>query len=279
MKIRYLGTAAAEGTPAPFCECDVCEYARANGGKNIRTRTQALIDDSVLIDLCPDTFWHSVRDGLKLCYLDACLVTHSHSDHLSPKELFWCVPSVAQMKTRKPFAIYGSEEVVSYIRAEKYDVDVEGLEKDGGITLGALPLFTPSDVCGYRVTPLAADHPTKSPVLYIIEKDGKSILYATDTGYLPEKTWEYLASIDTVFDVVSYDATYLIREADNRYHMNLDGNTRMRERLIAMGRANEKTRHVLQHFSHKGLLAHDALVPVAEERGFIAAFDGMEIVL
>jgi len=40
MKFQYLGTAAAEGWPALFCNCDNCEKARKAGGKNIRIRTQ-----------------------------------------------------------------------------------------------------------------------------------------------------------------------------------------------------------------------------------------------
>ncbi len=277
MKIQYLGTAAAEGTPSPFCECDVCEYARAHGGKNIRTRTQALLDGRLLIDFSPDTFLHTLRDGSRLCYLDGCLITHPHSDHFAPKELFWCVKSVGMMKTPKSFHIYGSDDVMDQLRAEKYDVDVIALEKEGGVTLHPLKVFEPSEVAGYRVTPLKADHPTREPFLYIIEKGGKSMLYATDTGMLPEVTWEYLAKIDTVFDLVSYDATYLLREADNRYHMNLKGNAEMRERLASMGRVSKDTKHVLLHFSHKGTLSHDALEPIARERGFIPAYDGLEI--
>ena len=50
MKIRYLGTAAAEGWPALFCSCPICAQARAEGGKNLRTRTQAILDGELLID-------------------------------------------------------------------------------------------------------------------------------------------------------------------------------------------------------------------------------------
>ena len=31
MKIQYLGTGAAEGIPAIFCECDTCKKARELG--------------------------------------------------------------------------------------------------------------------------------------------------------------------------------------------------------------------------------------------------------
>ncbi len=39
MKLKYLGTAAAEGIPALFCNCKHCASARELSGKNIRTRS------------------------------------------------------------------------------------------------------------------------------------------------------------------------------------------------------------------------------------------------
>ena len=52
MKIQFLGTAAAEGFPAIFCNCEYCNKARELKGKNIRTRSQAIIDDKILLDFC-----------------------------------------------------------------------------------------------------------------------------------------------------------------------------------------------------------------------------------
>ena len=87
MKITYLGTAAAEGFPAVFCNCEYCREAKLLGGKNIRTRSQTLINSDLLIDLPADTYSHFLKnniDGDKIKYL---LVTHSHSDHFYEKEL------------------------------------------------------------------------------------------------------------------------------------------------------------------------------------------------
>lgn len=50
MKILYMGTAAAEGWPALFCSCPICTHARETGGRNLRTRTPALLDGSLLLD-------------------------------------------------------------------------------------------------------------------------------------------------------------------------------------------------------------------------------------
>ena len=69
MKVHYLGTGAAEGIPAIFCECPVCKTARLKAGKEIRTRTQALIDDELLIDFGPDTYMHSLQYGIDLSYI------------------------------------------------------------------------------------------------------------------------------------------------------------------------------------------------------------------
>ena len=43
MKLKYLGTAAAEGQPGIFCRCALCLEASRRGGKDIRTRSQALV--------------------------------------------------------------------------------------------------------------------------------------------------------------------------------------------------------------------------------------------
>ena len=64
MKIKYLGTAAYEGIPSLFCECETCKKARAFKGKNIRTRSQALINDDLLIDFPPDTLVHANTYGI-----------------------------------------------------------------------------------------------------------------------------------------------------------------------------------------------------------------------
>ena len=53
MEILFLGTAAAEGTPAVFCDCKMCRYAREKGGKEIRSRSGALIDGKLKISVLP----------------------------------------------------------------------------------------------------------------------------------------------------------------------------------------------------------------------------------
>ena len=72
MKLQYFGTAAAEGWPSLFCGCDACRRAREAGGRNIRTRSQAMIDDKLLIDFPADTYLHMTYYGC-LLYTSRCV--------------------------------------------------------------------------------------------------------------------------------------------------------------------------------------------------------------
>lgn len=273
MKIKYLGTAAAEAVPAPFCECNVCEYARKQGGKNIRTRSQALIDGKLLIDFPADTFMHTLNEKFKLSDISACIITHSHSDHLYPAELFCRESCAAHMKQEHPFVMIGTEDIIESIHADY--PNSYSLEKEKFLELHPIVPFVPFEVEEYKITPLAADHSTKQPVIYIIEKDDKAILYAHDTGFFPDKTMEYLAKSSVCFDLISYDCTNGLLEWENRGHMGLIGNEVMRERLKDLGKLKEKTLHVVNHFSHNGLAGYDQLVPIAGEKNFIVSYDGL----
>ncbi|MBA2481148.1 MAG: hypothetical protein H0V44_10840 [Planctomycetes bacterium] len=76
MDLHLLGTAAAEGWPAAYCDCPVCELARELGGPNIRMRTGALIDDDLKIDHSPDTIVHMQRARRSLAKVRAIVMTH-----------------------------------------------------------------------------------------------------------------------------------------------------------------------------------------------------------
>ena len=81
MDILFMGTAAAEGIPALFCECEMCKYARKHGGKEIRTRSGALIDGKIKLDFCPDSLKHMLDYDIDYTHMKTLLVTHTHEDH------------------------------------------------------------------------------------------------------------------------------------------------------------------------------------------------------
>ena len=76
-----LGTGAADGIPGFYAKDRVSQYARTEGGKDVRTRSAALVDGALKIDLPPDTLVHLHQNRLDARDWSALLFTHSHEDH------------------------------------------------------------------------------------------------------------------------------------------------------------------------------------------------------
>ena len=87
MKIKILGSGGGEGFPAAFCSCEHCETARKKGNKSLRTLSQTIINDDLLIDFPADTAAHCLYHGVNLGQLQNVLITHSHIDHFEPSLL------------------------------------------------------------------------------------------------------------------------------------------------------------------------------------------------
>ena len=274
MKITYYGTAAAEGFPGLFCSCNACEDARRAGGRNIRTRSQALIDDALLIDFPADTYLHVLNYGLELRNVKSVLITHGHDDHMYPKDFEYRKVGYAYFDVDAdklvPIPVHMSHDTAQVCKKE---IDYDRLVKANAFVIEEINAFVPFETLGYTVTPLEADHAAYlQPRMYIIQKDGKTMLYGHDSGYYPQSTWDYLEKTKPRFDFVSLDCTGIILDYD-RGHMGIKACERVRERFLDMGIADGSTSFCLHHFSHNGKLTYDRLKPVADEKGFLVSYD------
>lgn len=97
VKLLFMGTAAAEGIPALFCTCPVCERARRAGGRELRTRSGALIDGVLKLDFGPDSYVHMLQNGIAYANVHSILITHTHSDHLALSELEYRRPGFSYL--------------------------------------------------------------------------------------------------------------------------------------------------------------------------------------
>lgn len=277
MKLTYYGTAAAEAMPALFCYCEHCERARKAGGKNIRTRSQALINDDLLIDLPADTYMHIINYGLDLRSIEHILITHSHEDHLYPLELGNIRPPFAHRKPGAgPVNVYASQ--ASSAAVLDGAVASRVLE-DEYLRVHTLKAFEPVKIKSYTVTPLKANHDSRiDPLIYIISDGEKTMLYGNDTGWFLLETWDYLKNSGVKFDYVSLDCTCTAdKEPEPNGHMNLVACAHTKEEMIKVGCADENTLFCVHHFSHNGGYTYDELVPVAKELGFMTSYDSMEV--
>lgn len=273
MKVKILGTAASEGFPALFCECEYCKKARILKGRNLRTRASTLVDDSLLIDFSADTYAHTLMLGLDLTKITDLIITHSHPDHLYTADIAAAVPPMAMYDRERFLRVYGNDAV----ERKFYEIfdKVKNYKKVCGFT--RFHDFETVTVGKYNVTALPAAHvKSEDCFLYVIQDGSKTLLYGHDTGEIPEKTWQAFAKYR--FDCVILDCTCgLLKENRFPSHMNFSMNLEVKERMLIMGCANENTKFVATHFVHVAAPFQDHYERVMGEKGFIAAYDGIEL--
>ncbi len=275
MEIQYLGTAAAEGWPALFCDCGICRRARQVRGKELRTRTQSIIDGQILVDFPPDTYTHALNYSLQLGQIQHLLITHSHMDHFFPVELIHRHEHFGH-NARGILHVYGNEAV------EKAFYDAVLIDRfkvhplDDHVKFIRLEPFADFMADGYHIIPVPADHDKRETCfIYIIEKDGKCLLYGHDTGLnLSKEAWDCIFSHK--YDLISMDAT-MGRKQIGGYHMGLPDDIEFARLLEEKGCIDKNTVRVINHFSHNGEMTHEELDQFAREHGMIASYDGMKV--
>lgn len=163
LRVKFLGTGAA-GWKRP-------------GGKS-RRHSSAMLDGKVLIDL---TKSHDDMLPQKNCP-KVIFYTHSHGDHFQPKAALAA----------------GIER--AYVHSSWRDRAIKAFQKAADETGKPMPeiigtsLNQKIEEQGLTLTPLPANHATNSTkeqaVIYLIEKPGIRVLYATDTaGIMAMAAW------------------------------------------------------------------------------------------
>ena len=272
MKMTWFGTAAGEGWPGVFCDCELCRKARELGGKNIRTRSQSLINDDLLLDLPPDNYLHTLYGGLDLSRVKTLLFTHSHSDH--------CYAADLEL-LREPYThtysgqlqVFGNDaveqkvlRVCGSLGGERLRFQFHRIMPNETVTSGP-----------YTITALRAVHAENETCLfYHIASGEDAVLYAHDTGAFTQENLDTLARLVLPLKLVSLDCTTQ-QHRDGKYHMGLADAVEQKERLLALGFADENTIFVVNHFSHNGGWLHEELERQAAAYGMAASYDGMSL--
>lgn len=264
MKITFLGTAAAEGFPALFCNCEYCREARRLGGKNIRTRSQSLINENLLVDFPADTFYHMLQNGIEGDKLQYLLITHVHTDHFYSSDLFRrCAPYAHDMRA-PTLKVFCSSSVISAFSSIPQNVELTELEAYKTVELGE-----------YSVTPLPAKHASPTVAFIYLIKGDKTLLYAHDTGYFYEEVFEYLEKSKIELDMITLDCTNMdIPISDDGSHMGFPNIERVLDRLTKIGAVTDKTIKYVNHFSHNGNPLHHILEEKAKKLGCLVSYDG-----
>ena len=277
MKFTYLGTSASEAVPAVFCECDMCNEARRRGGRDLRTRSCAVINDDLMLDFGPEAYVQSVRFGIHLSKIKSLFITHPHADHFQMNNFalrggFWGMNLTEDMLT-----VYGGKEVYEKMQ----DFIATGREVvTPHFACEKLTAFNPVTAGDYKIIPLRAAHdPSIECFVYLIEsaKDGKRVLYLHDTENDIDDSIDFIKGMHC--DLVSFDCTCgnTFVQPGQR-HMGLKNDILVRDKLIEKGVIDSSTVLICNHICHHVGL-YDDLSRIAMAEGFYLSYDGMTFTL
>lgn len=270
LKYTFLGTAAAEGWPGLFCNCSSCQKAQASGGKNLRLRTSALINDDMLCDLSPDLLTHKMRYNINMQRIKNLLITHTHQDHFNPQMLNYNTASFSTSPV--PLNIFCSEYTKRQLLSFKY----ENANALNDVIITSLSEFETLPIPGgYRITALPAQHSAPESYLYLIEKDGMTIFYCNDTYLLPDNTLEYLKKVK--IDIASFDATMGIRKHGYKRHLSFHDIVELVQTLKGFGACDRNTLFAATHFSHFIDMSHEQIENFFRQHDIITAYDGLTL--
>jgi len=269
MRIRILGSAAAEAWPALFCECEACQKAWKNGGKDFRRRCAYLIDDDTLLDIGPDIYGQSLEFRIDLSHVKRLLVSHSHSDHLTPLELAWRRPGYS--KVTRPLAVYGDQLVLDKL-AERLNSNWEYFHIQPHLVL-------PGDKNldgDLEFTAILANHaaPPEQPVNYILQRNGKTAFVGTDSGWWCDESWDIIKFFQ--YDIVIIESTFGLLDPDKRNgHMGAATSVCVRDEFQKLGLLKKDCLVAVNHFSHNCLNMHNDLERYFLPKGIMVGYDGM----
>jgi phosphoribosyl 1,2-cyclic phosphate phosphodiesterase len=210
----------------------------------------------------------SLRDGLALHAVTDLLVTHAHSDHITPAELGFYIKPFAHVNSE--MHVWGSQQVANLVqpamqRWADSDQRLHVLTPLQPVTLGD----------GTYVMPLPANHAKSAgPFNFIIRRGGKTLLYGMDSGWYPEEAWA--AHQGHCFDVVVIDCTHGDRDIIDG-HGSLNFAINAKEKMLSSGTAHAGTVFVANHFSHNGGMLHEEMATKLEPAGIQVGYDGMII--
>jgi phosphoribosyl 1,2-cyclic phosphate phosphodiesterase len=265
MKVRLLGTGAADGIPALFSKDEISRFAREYGGRDVRTRSAAIIDDQLKIDLGPDTLHQMTREGLSAADWIGLVFTHSHEDHLTVSELQYALYPFTPDE-ENGFCIYGNASVLEAIRTRYPDWPFE---------LHLSASFEPFRLAEYEITPVKAFHvcAQEDAQNLLITRDGRTLLYATDTGVWRDETWEFLLR-QKIHGLV-IECTDGLAPTTYDGHLDCKEAIEVVAKLRDRGALESEAPVYTTHHAHYGMATHEQLRERLEPHGILPGYDGL----
>ena len=286
MYFQFLGTSAGEQFPGLWCNCPTCAKARTLGGRNIRSNSCAFLSPDCMIDFGAEVFQQARKFDIPILDTQYLFVTHSHADHFYPQHLLWRWMKPGQrlppgndtygprFSDLRMLHVYGSADVCDMLEPH---LGEDGEERFRMI-LHQVQYGVEGQAGNIYYLPLEANHKDREcqAVNYILRRNDRTILYALDTGWFYDHTYELIRKFR--YDLVVMEGTFGYG-IDSSGHFNLDKLQRaadlFRDDDLLKDSALFCASHICPHFAP----IHDEYAPILEERGITLAFDGMKVEL
>ena len=257
--ILFLGTGAADWPAPPY---GTAMKETQNGA--MRGYSSVIIDGQLLIDCgatVPDAIDHF---GVDINRITDILLTHTHPDHFDIDAIRWLI-SIRNGKNS--------------INLRAHPSALSKLPEIQGICQCATEVGETFNLPSMTATSLAANHDVadETALHFLLQKDGVSILYATDGAWFLKNTWAYL--MKTVLDVIIWDTTCGETKGDWRIfeHNSIDMINIMYQTLATQGVISPRTKIFLTHMSKSLCAPHDDMTKRLASQGLIPAYDGLTV--
>ncbi len=227
----------------------------------LRTRSSLRIGAHHQVDLSPDHYRQTLAAGTDMYDVEHLLVTHTHEDHFVLAGL--TDKNMSRQTNGRPVHVYLSEPgrdfVERMIGGFPYSAGETRWIRENLVIVG-LEHFREYTVGGLAVQTVKGNHAARGvdeqSINYLVGlPDGKSLLYACDTGYYREDTWEYLSGKRV--DVLVLECTFAGRTDRGEFpegHLDLASWLKMLERMAGIGFVDDRTAVYATHFNpHQGL--------------------------
>ena len=285
----FLGTGAAQLIPNPFCNCRVCQNARKSGNpREVRRKSALLLDAHTLIDAGSDVSAACGVYGKSMVELKNLFITHMHSDH-------WDLPTMENLlmcQTEPPHVhLYMSAPALDGLKAwwqtnlaaSTYnDVAKQYRQYQQLLSFTAVEPYQPGVTeDGLQFSAVKTNHKAEykgeTALNYVFERNGRSMLYACDTGLYCDENYEFLAKKH--LDILVLEGTFgPLEKPLDIGHMTCRSTAIMLDRLSRAGAIDSHTKIYLSHIGHH--MTHAECTKWLQElwgENAVPAYDGLEV--
>lgn len=283
----FFGTGAAELFPNPYCDCAVCQRARATNALP-RKRSAFQLNDRVMLDFGPDVLAASQMYNAPLDRLQDIFITHTHEDHFSIQNIE--ALTMANFRSGNfPIRLHISQKGMAWL--ERYieavrPIGLRGIEKlieMGRLVLCPVEPYAWHEAAGMKLFAIESNHKAnegEQAINYVFDLgEGGRLMYALDTGLYSQANLEALRGMQV--DMLIMEGTMgNVQVGRDGGHMNAEHFVEQVKNLVEVGALKADARIFATHINQVQSFSHEEYQRYLTQNSpyhIVVARDGMRV--